>query len=224
MKIKIVGLGGIGSIFVDKISRYINYSQELNCNMTLIDGDNYNYNNYSRQIFNTFGNKADVKIEELRSKFQNIRFNSINSYIDENNIKNIINSEDIVFICVDNHKSRMVINNYCKNLNNIIIISGGNELIDGNVQIYVRKEGTDLTPDLCMYHPEIANPNDKLPTEMSCEELSYSAPQLFFTNLCVATFMCLAFYNVVINKKYKRSEVYFEIETMNALSKVRKVK
>jgi molybdopterin/thiamine biosynthesis adenylyltransferase len=223
MNIKIIGLGGIGSILADKLCRYINYSNNITCNITFIDGDEYEYKNFNRQIFNKFGNKANVKSEELSNQFPRINFDSIETYIDQNNISKIIYSNDIVFICVDNHKSRMIINNYCKTLTNIIVISGGNELLDGNIQIYVRKEDKDLTPDLCKFHPEIANPTDKLPTEMSCEELSRSEPQLFFTNLCVATFMCLSFYNVVINDEYKKSEVYFDIKSMNALSKMRKL-
>ena len=103
------------------------------------------------------------------------------------------------------------------------MISGGNEFTDGNAQLYVRKDGQDITPDLCMYHPEIANPEDKLPTEMSCEELSVSEPQLGFTNLGVAFKMCCMFYNTVI-ENYERSEVYFDILTMNANSKARAVK
>ena len=222
MKIVIVGLGGVGSILTEKICRFINFSHEEDCHVLLVDGDRYEPKNYERQEFISLGNKAEIKVQELRSKFINIKFESNNSYIDENNISKIINTRDIIFICVDNHKSRMIINNYCKSLNNFTIISGGNELTDGNVQLYVRKEGKDLTPDLCKYHPEIANPNDKLPTEMSCEELSKSEPQLYFTNLGVATLMCWTFYNAVINNRCERSEVYFDIVTMNSLSKVRK--
>jgi hypothetical protein len=97
-------------------------------------------------------------------------------------------------------------------------------MTDGNVQLYVRKGGVDLTPDLCAYHPEIANPDDKLPDEMSCEELSKSEPQLYFTNLGVATLMCWMFHNAVINEQYERSEVYFDINQMAADAKVRTVK
>jgi hypothetical protein len=103
------------------------------------------------------------------------------------------------------------------------LISGGNEFTDGNVQLYVRRGGQDLTPDLCKYHPEIANPDDRLPTEMSCEELAQSDPQLYFTNLGVATLMCWTFYNAIVKKSYERSEVYFDILTMNTNSKVRAV-
>ncbi len=222
--IVIIGLGGVGSILVERVCRYINFSDDTEKNVLLVDGDSYEPKNYERQDFIHMGNKAEIKVDELEVKFQNIEFDTYDAYINESNIEEVIKSGDVVFICVDNHKSRMVINNYCKKLNNVTIISGGNELTDGNVQLYVRKGGADLTPDLCTYHPEIANPDDKLPDEMSCEELSESEPQLYFTNLGVATLMCWMFYNSVINNKHERSEVYFDITTMTSDAKIRTVK
>ena len=127
-------------------------------------------------------------------------------------------------MCVDNHKTRMLVSNYSKTLTDVTVISGGNELTDGNVQIYVKKSGTDLTPDLCAYHPEIANPDDKLPEELSCEERAQSDPQLYFTNLTVATIMCWAFYNAVVKGEYEKSEVYFDITQMASNAKARTVK
>ena len=156
-------------------------------------------------------------------KFPNIRFDIFDAFVSKENISKVILEGDIVFLGVDNHKTRMIVSNYCKELKNVTLISGGNEYTDGNVQIYVRKEGKDLTPDLCAYHPEIKNPSDKLPDEMSCQELSESEPQLYFTNLGVATFMCWSFYNVVVKKQYERSEVYFDILKMTADSKIRTV-
>lgn len=225
MNIVVIGLGGIGSILIDRLCRFINFSSELkNTEMILVDGDIYETKNFERQDFIRMGNKADIKVYELEPKFENIAFDVIDYYINEKNISDIIKTNDIVFICVDNHKSRMIINNYCKTLDDITIISGGNELTDGNVQLYVRKGGVDLTPDLCAYHPEIANPDDKLPDEMSCEELSVSEPQLYFTNLGVATVMCWMFYNSVFKDQHERSEVYFDITTMTADAKIRTVK
>ena len=118
----------------------------------------------------------------------------------------------------------MIVSNYSNNLTDVTLISGGNDLIDGNVQIYIRQNGSDITPDLCSYHPEIANPDDKLPEEMSCEELALSEPQLYFTNLGVATIMCWAFYNVVVKGEYEKSEVYFDITQMASNAKARIVK
>ena len=224
MKIIIIGLGGVGSILSEKVCRFINYGGFEEPEVMLVDGDQYEPKNYERQEFTKIGNKADVKADELEVKFQNIGFSTFEHYINEANIDSVIGEGDVVFICVDNHKSRMVINNYCKNLQDVTLISGGNELTDGNAQLYVKRGGEELTPDLCAYHPEIANPDDKLPDEMSCEELSVSEPQLYFTNLGVATLMCWLFYNSYVNNQHDRSEVYFDIKTMNSDSKIRILK
>lgn len=223
MRIVVVGLGGVGSILTERLCRFINFSN-IEATMVLVDGDAYEDKNFERQEFFRIGKKAEIKADELEMKFDNIEFEDYNAYINPDNIREVIKDGDIVFICVDNHKSRMIINNYCKTFENVTVISGGNELTDGNSQLYVREGGKDLTPDLCQYHPEIANPDDKLPDEMSCEELSISEPQLYFTNLGVATCMCWMFYNSVIQGDHDRSEVYFDIRLMQANAKVRIVK
>lgn len=224
MKIVIIGLGGVGSILSERLCRFLNYSGEHEVNILLVDGDVYELKNYERQEFNRIGNKADIKADELGMKFSNLGFDIYDAYINEANIANVIKEGNIVFICVDNHKSRMIINNYCKKLNDVTLISGGNELTDGNVQLFVRKEGEDITPDLCVYHPEIANPDDKLPEEMSCDELAQSEPQLYFANLGVATFMCWMFYNCTIKEQHEISEVYFDLVNMTSDAKIRTLK
>lgn len=225
MRIVIIGLGGVGSILVERMCRFLNYSRDLdNITIFLVDGDDYEPKNQERQEFMQFGNKAEIKITELSLNYASIMFDYNPNYVNPGNIQDVISDGDIVFLCVDNHKTRNLVSSYCRTLTDITIISGGNELTDGNVQLYVRKGGADLTPDLCAYHPEIANPDDKLPDEMSCEELSQSEPQLYFTNLGVATIMCWVFYNAIVEGDYERSEVYFDIRSMTADAKVRIVK
>jgi molybdopterin/thiamine biosynthesis adenylyltransferase len=221
MNIVIIGLGGIGSILVDRISKFINYSRDIRAKFLLVDGDSYEDKNYERQEFSFLGNKAEVKQKDLQMTYSRLDVRSFDSFVDTTNIKEIINDGDVVFMCVDNHKSRMIVSNHCKSLSNIILISGGNDYTDGNVQIYIRKDNKDITPDLCRYHPEIAKPDDKMPHEMSCQELAMSEPQLYFANLGAATIMCWAFYNVVVKEVYDRSEIYFDILTMNSNSKIR---
>lgn len=221
MNIKIVGLGGIGSILSEKLSRFLNFYTAEQIKITLIDGDLYELKNLERQEFSNFGNKALVKQGELSERFSDIIFESQPYFVDEQTVEKLIAEGDVVFVAVDNHKARMIISNFARTLDNILIISGGNELTDGNVQIYARKEGIDQTPDLTMFHPEIANPIDKLPSEMTCEELSKSEPQLFFVNLGVATIMCWAFYNAIIRRDIRYSEVYFDLPQMSADSKIR---
>ena len=225
MNIKIIGLGGIGSILVERLCRFLNYSQADNrFIVTLIDGDEYEDKNRERQEFTNLGDKAEIKANDLKVIYSNITFDYVIEYINKDTISRVINEKDIIFLCVDNHKTRMVVSNYCKTLNDVILFSGGNELQDGNVQIYVRKGGIDITPDLCSYHPEIANPTDQSPDEMSCEELSKAEPQLYFTNLSVATIMCWSYYNVVVRQNLTASEIYFDISSMSVDAKKRIVK
>lgn len=222
--ISLIGLGGVGSILAERLCRFLNYAKDLDAEILMVDGDDYEQKNYERQEFTRLGNKADIKATELEMKYPGLRFDSFEAFIDEKNTEEVIKEGDIVFLCVDNHKTRMIVSNYCKELQDVILISGGNDYTDGNVQIYIRKGGTDLTPDLCAYHPEIANPDDKLPQEMSCEQLANSDPQLYFANLGVATLMCWAFYNVVVREQYERSEVYFDLKTMTSVAHTRIVK
>jgi molybdopterin/thiamine biosynthesis adenylyltransferase len=221
MDITVIGLGGVGSILIERLCRFLNFSRDIDAEILLVDGDEYEQKNFERQEFARLGNKADIKAAELEVKFDRIGFDAIEAYITEENVGDVAFEGAIVFMCVDNHKTRMIVSNYCKTLKNVTLISGGNEFTDGNVQLYVRRDNKDLTPDLCKYHPEIATPDDKLPTEMSCEELSVSEPQLYFTNLGVATIMCWTFYNAIIKESYERSEIYFDILSMNSNSKIR---
>jgi molybdopterin/thiamine biosynthesis adenylyltransferase len=223
MNIVLIGLGGIGSILCERLARYLKYSAEPGVSLLLVDGDSYEAKNFQRQDFTRMGNKAEVKAADIKMQFPGLVVSSFPAFVNETTLAQVIKEGSIVFLCVDNHKTRMIVSNYCENLKNVTLISGGNELEDGNVQLYVRKDGADLTPSLCKYHPEIANPDDKLPEEMSCEELAQSDPQLYFTNLSVATIMCWAFYNAVVKGQYNRSEVYFDMTIMTADSKVRVV-
>jgi len=222
-KVVIIGLGGIGSILSGRLCRFLNFTKDVSYEITLVDGDDYETKNYERQEFLRLGGKAETQYIELTTKFPKLKFDYKNVYVNNDNVKDIIEEESIVLLCLDNHKSRNIISNYCKTLDNVIIISGGNDYVDGSVQIYVRKGGEDLTPDLCAYHTEIESPTDKSPEEMSCEELAESSPQLYFTNLGAATIMCWAFYNVVVRNVVNTSEVYFDIESMASLSQIRKV-
>jgi molybdopterin/thiamine biosynthesis adenylyltransferase len=225
LNITVIGLGGVGSILIERLCRFLNYSSDYDAELLLVDGDSYEMKNYERQEFNQIGNKADVKSTELMMKFPEVPIDSFEAYINETNIAEVVREGDIVFICVDNHKTRNIISNYSMQLKNVTIISGGNELTDGNVQIYVRREGKDLTPDLCAYHPEIANPEDQLPDEMSCEERSNSVPQLYFVNLGVATIMCWAFYKTIVEGQVdQHSEIYFDMLRMSVNAQTRIVK
>jgi prephenate dehydrogenase len=222
-KISVIGLGGVGSILINFLSRYLNWVKDDSYTITLIDGDEYEEKNLLRQEFTIFTNKAEAKREELQAKFPNIVFECVNEHISEDNLYKL-DSSDTIFICVDNHTTRALLNGYAKMRDNLVVISGGNEYTDGNVQIYARFGGKDVTPDLAAYHPEIATPSDKHPDEMSCEELHSSSPQLLFTNMSVATLMLWAYYSTFVSHSVGVSEIYFDMITMKVDCKIRQIK
>jgi len=226
MKVIIVGVGGIGTALMEPLCRFLQYSVKLpgDIEVSFVDGDIFEEKNKERQMFISIGNKATIKASEARRRFDKLIINPIAMYINESNVSEIIKEGSIVFICVDNHASRKLISDHARKLYDVVLISGGNEFVDGNVQIYMKKGGIELTPSITDYHPEISNPDDKSPEDMSCEELSESTPQLLFTNTTVANIMCWVFFAAIINRKdpVNFAEVYFDIDKMSVRPTLRK--
>ena len=195
-EIKAIGIGGIGCALLPFLCRYLQYSAGRT-RLTLIDGDYFQQANAPRQAFSRLGNKAEVKARELAREFEGISLRAVPEYVSAANLHHLIREGDIVFLMVDNYASRHLVDGYAAALQDLTLISGGNDYEDGNVQIYLRRAGRDLTPSLGRYHPEIAQPGDRNPAELSCEELmATGAPQLLFTNLMVASLMLNAFYTL----------------------------
>lgn len=216
-KIVVVGLGGIGSWLVQGLCPFLNYQGDK-WELTLIDGDSYEPKNHNRQVFEGYGPKAEVQTAWIVKQFENIAVRPITKYIsvkgdnDSLPIDSVIHSGSTVFSCVDNHKTRRVIARHCAKLDNSVLISGGNDYTDGNIQVFVRRDAENLTATIEKYHPEIAKPKDKAPQEMSCEEAAVSEPQLIFANMNVSVMMLNAFYTLGLGKfDFTKSEVYFDV-------------
>jgi hypothetical protein len=93
-----------------------------------------------------------------------------------------------------------------------VLLSGGNELTDGNVQVFVRANGRNVTAPLTAFHAEIAQPPDQSPGELGCGALvDEGQPQLLFTNVAVASALLNAFYTVVVLGEPEYDEVYLDI-------------
>lgn len=223
MRVVVIGVGGIGTALVPPLARFLCYrSRDIKAlkdyTLVLVDGDTFEEKNRDRQAFGNLGNKAERVAELLTNEFPGLRIKFEPIFVTPLNVDTLIYEDDIVLVCVDNHKTRKMISDYCRELADVALISGGNELTDGNVQVYIRQDGGDVTPPLdSARHPEIANPNDKRPDEMSCEELAHSAPQLIFTNLTAAAFMLNCFYTLLMGK-LKFQELFFDIISGNARS------
>jgi len=210
LEIKVIGVGGIGCALLPHLARYLQASGGRT-RLTLVDGDAFEVRNGDRQAFPELGNKAKVKAAELARQFEDLSFRAIPEFVTPENVGRIIRSGDVVFLAVDNHRTRRLVSDQCQVLPEVTLISGGNDYIDGNVQVYIRRAGRDVTLPLTRFHPEIADPKNRSPQEMSCDELSQEAgPQLLFTNLAVASAMLNAFY-AWRQGKLQYGEVYLDI-------------
>lgn len=210
LDIKVIGIGGIGCALLPHLARYLQANGE-GARLTLVDGDAFEIRNSDRQAFPELGNKAKVKASELARQFDGLSCRAMPEFVTPETVRRIIRSGDVVFLAVDNHRTRRLVSDHCRVLPEVTLISGGNDYTDGNVQVYIRLAGRDVTSPLTSFHPEIADPRDRSPHEMSCDELSQqAAPQLLFTNLAVASAMLNAFY-AWRQGKLQYGEVYLDI-------------
>src|SRR5262245_6835904 len=193
--VKLIGLGGIGGI-VARYGAMFLASLDRAVRLVLIDGDAFELSNASRMYFSGHGNKAEVTRADLLPRFAEspLTLVAVPEYVTPENLDRLVREGDLVILCVDRHASRKLVNDHCAKLRDVVLISGGNDGVGpdatgkhlrgtfGNVQVYVRRHGEDASPSLTRFHPEIAQPGDKLPTDLSCTELIASVPQLLFTN------------------------------------------
>lgn len=199
-KIKVIGAGGIGGHLIEPLSRYLTYCDEP-VEITVIDGDKFEDRNRERQRFTECENKADHTVGLMKEEFPRVHFRSNPEFITDSNVITSIRENDVVLLCVDNHATRKLVSERCSELDNVTLISGGNDETDGDVLVYVRKNGKDVTPPLTSL-PEIAgvtdnskNPGDLTDEEREgCEREAQTKPQILFMNLDIASLMLSCYY------------------------------
>lgn len=227
-RVVVIGLGGIGSWVLQALAPFLHFHTD-EWNLVLVDGDEYEEKNKTRQAFDELGDKAAVQASWVARKFPRLGVQAVAQYISADGtndtvpVADVLKSGDVIFSCLDNHKTRKLVADHCGRLRDVVLISGGNDYTDGNIQVFVRQAGQDKTCRLDKHHPELAVPRDKSPHEMSCEELANSAPQLIFANLAAASIMLDAFYAWEQKQlDWGKPEVYFDVLSLTAAPRVRK--
>lgn len=113
--IAVIGCGGLGGNVIEMLARIGVKS------LKLVDFDCFNSSNLNRQILSNEQNLGKFKVEEAK-----IRVNMINSGIDvtvykteftNENAKDILSDCDIVLDCLDNIKSRLILEKYASIIN-----------------------------------------------------------------------------------------------------------
>ena len=201
-RVVVIGAGGIGHILAHHVVLFLASLRDDTFRVLLCDGDAFALENTYRMDVPDFDNKAAAMASMLQERFgrPELSIRWISEYVTSANVEQIIQSGDCVLLGVDNHASRKLVSDRCSGLDDIVLISGGNDGVEagktgtyGNVQVYMRVGGRDLTAPLDRFHPEVAQPADRNPADLDCMELAGAgAPQLHFANLAVASAMCNA--------------------------------
>lgn len=212
-QIVLVGLGGVGTHLAGPLCRYLAHKGYQHP-VVLIDGDVFEPRNRERQEFLVIGNKAEVTGRRMREYHDRLAIETQPVFLTEDNIYLYIQDKSIVFSMVDNHATHKLLSDHAGSLSDCLLISGGNDQVhDGNVQIYLREEGDNITPALTHLHPEIEFPEDRNPGHMTCDERAAAGEaQLIFGNFEVASRMLSAFWLATEHStEYLYSEAFFDL-------------
>ena len=203
----IVGAGGIGAHLGPILAKYLAF-QRPGSRLWIIDGDSVEDKNLAR-VYSSDAigdDKADVLADicEQTVPAGSLDVRTISEYITPRTFdryhRGWYTDGTVVFACVDNHKTRVYLEQLVSNLQTGLIISGGNDEFSGQAQMYCRKDGEDITPRISHFAPEILSeedPNNIFPDEEDCSAEYEDRPQLILTNFAAASCMLNLFYSEV---------------------------
>ena len=133
------------------------------------------------------------------SVYPDLSLYCVAEFIDDRNISRFVSEGSVVLLAPDNHRTRVLFSDYAETVQNLLLIIGGNDAIpesggqdgaQGWAAVHCRVNGQKVTPPVTTYHQDLRKSGDKLPTEMSCEELAQAGqPQILATNLFVGQVM-----------------------------------
>jgi hypothetical protein len=146
--------------------------------------------------------------------------------------QNYLSATDIpvMFLCVDNVKTRYELSVYAEQFPNVLVINGGNEKTTGHVTVYERRNGEALDPNIYEVFTNIRPDADKRPDEVSCTTVAPKHDQIAITNAMVSNIMLELFTHwagsgtlddfVNRGKPCRRNEVVLDVEklSMTAIS------
>ena len=191
-KVLVIGAGGTGSILLPQLARFLR-SESFGGKLIIADGDAYSDTNANRQQFSMSKvgmNKAEYQALAIVSQLPDIAdtVEFLPEYLDQSRIEELVVDGTIVINCVDNRAARKFVEDQCQSLDNSMHICCGNELSTGQVQVSLRQNGEQLTPDIYKQSPNFNSDNDDR-SKLDCEELAAlpGGGQLIAANMMAAT-------------------------------------
>ena len=195
-----IGLGGLCEGWLPPVLHLYQTKVMRFSRILLIDGKTFTERNRERQHFNGLRPKAEERCALWQSIYPDAPLDYCVAFVDATNVSRFIGDGAIVLLSPDNHATRKVVSDHVQTLHTTLLICGCNDGInaergedgtEGCVIVHCKVQGKDLTPPITRHHPEIAEPEDRLPNDLGCTELAAGEPQLVATNLMVGHTMAL---------------------------------
>lgn len=199
----VIGCGGIGYHLAPTLVRFLEYS-EVPSTVYFVDRDSIEEKNLARQYGpKSVGlGKAKALVNLLTDQLQpkNVVLKSVPEVFSPRTLRTAKNwywtTESDVFVGVDNHATRLFVQEEALKLRDVAVFTGGNEYHDGQCQVFIRRDGKNLTPPINDVHPEMATSQGKFPDDPSCMVEAESQPQLVLANMLAATSMLCAWWSL----------------------------
>jgi len=205
VNIKIIGLGGTGSHLYHYLLQYFQYYDgAIKPHLFLIDKDKVELRNLERQKFDR-DNIGQSKVFPLASLADDtgIDVTPNETYVNEDNVVDIVQDGDVIFLAVDNHYTRKIVLEKAEQLDNVVVVNSGNEESYGNISVFVREGGLNKTESLLDQIPDIKDATYADHPEASCAVRVESEPQLMATNALAGLLMFITFSNIVFEEDIK---------------------
>lgn len=226
MRVVVVGVGGVGGWLVKGLAPMLE-ANDPGSMLVLVDGDTFEEKNLERQDFHEYGWKAVSRTNEIQPRFPQTIVVAAPFWVvaksegwpeeegDVIGVEHLLEEGDVVFATVDNHAARKLIFEAASRMDNVDVFTGGNDdAYFGSTYHYQRRDGQDTIDSPFDYHPEMLDPPDRNPGEMSCEERAGMAggTQLLATNMAVSAFLLGRFHKTVIaGEPDEAAEVFFDL-------------
>lgn len=223
----IIGCGGTGSHLLEPLARLLAFHKDgiagRKPGILVVDGDKFEDKNAARQLGVAPGQfKATVALNRIREMAPDAL--DLPRYLNRVSFKELVlegiekreEQNLLVVLSVDNHATRrdILLALHESGHENMLVLSPGNDLTNGQVHIWARVDGEDLTmyplacdPDGNQAHPELHNPADRIPG--GCIEQAPSTPQLITAN-AMASLGCLLATQAWLDSRPIPDEIVFE--------------
>ena len=235
VKIVMIGAGGTGGHIAPHLYRLL-YALERPVKFIVCDGDIVEEKNLVRQNFTETDlglNKARVVAERYSSVF-GLETSYVPDFIESAEKLEELTKPDVLRVseysgktvtelviligAVDNNRSRQLCHEVFLKAENLVYIDSGNGEYTGQVVCGIRRNRKTYYKPVGALYPDLAQPDDLFPSEVSCADASVSAPQTIVANLMAATAVVTMIYNILVVGSSTVQQATFSTKTVNLRS------